>query len=211
MPPADILPSQISAEGINTHVKIIASTSLNFNNCMGWFEEAGAPKSSLFQRCTTFAGGVYTRSLSTTNNDPNPPEPGETDIITVGPEKLENFLFNTVYPNGQSDFNFHFIGLQRESTMLRTLYEKKIIGTKSWSYNQGATGGYPLGMEKRADGMFTLGGFDYGQFEGKQVTQNLDTSTQAMSICPISIKVKRLVFKDAAGTVNLSSSMDSFT
>lgn len=93
--------------------------------------------------------------------------------------------------------------------MLRALYEKKIIGTKSWGYNQGTTGGNPLGLGERADGMFTIGGYDRAHFVGEPVKQSLDTSTKI--VCPISIKVKRLVFKDEAGTVDLLGSADPFS
>lgn len=180
---------------------------------MKWFATSvsAITSTNTRQRCTLFAGGLYQSGLSSTHSDLNPSEPGQTDVLAVGGERLEDFLFNTIHPNGLNDMNYHFVGLQRDSTLLKALYDKKVIGSKSWGYASGSTSGYPLGTydEPRADGMLTLGGYDKSQFEGEPVKQSLDTSTK--NICALSVKIKNMVLKDTRGTVNLMTTSEPFS
>lgn len=89
-----------------------------------------------------------------------------------------------------------------QSVFLKSLLERKEIGSLSWGYDQGSTGDSPLGAE-RVDGLMTLGGYDKARFEGEAFYQALDQRDDVLKVCQVTVDVVSMTLNDEAGSRDL--------
>lgn len=151
---------------------------------------------SHFQGCRTLYGGTWDQSLSTTWFDPTA-GPDDLEHLELGDKTFDNFTI--VYLEQASNT----LPMGSTSDLLDGYLKRNIIGTKSWGYDQGITGGYPpeggkSGVLPRSDGLLTLGGYDGARFMGEPVRQDLDNWLGGMW-CQIVVEVARIVYKDSSG------------
>ena len=165
--------------------------------------------------CSTFRGGLFDKSLSSTwssaagltalgldntttgaaNNDVF-----GTDTIKIGPQvNSSKYPLGLLRP-GTDDSNS--IGMASNSTLMNFLLAAKALGSSTWGYNHGWTGsetGY------QADGSLVLGGYDQAKIAGNNVTLPMAPNDQLL----ISVSDMVLNFKNGTNTSLLGPSRGS--